>query len=152
MLSEVVLCSWPEGNVFSRMEKVENIGTNTGKDRQCTVQDIIRFGMDRGQHEHNGERFEKNGTDRDVLILLQRFIHPFHTDQVEKQGTSADQEERLFLVQLFYKEDCQKKEQIYDKSHAGIYDKNLMHRACQFFLAVTDLCTCADPIGGDPER
>ena len=67
------------------MEEVKNIRSDTGKDREKTILEIIFPGADHHEHQGNGECLKGNRAERNILVLFQRLIEPFHPDQVKEE-------------------------------------------------------------------
>ena len=67
------------------MEEVKNIRSDTGEDREKSVLEIIFLGTDHREHQDNGECLKGDRAERNILVLFQRLIEPFHPDQVKEE-------------------------------------------------------------------
>ena len=77
-------------NELVRIDKVKNIGTRSGKYRNCTIKNVIRFLMHKNKHYNKCNKFEDNGTNRNIGILFQRLVHPLHTNHIKCNRKAYD--------------------------------------------------------------
>ena len=134
------------------MEEVKNIRSDTGKDREKTILEIIFPGTDHHEHQGDGERLKGDRAERNILVLFQRLIEPFHPDQVKEERDPADQEKRPVVLKLWNKGETEGENQADEQGHRCIDQEDLLNCLRKFFFIITDTGAGADPVGGNSQR
>ena len=146
MTSDVIATHRLQVDIFAHMNEIEDIGRRRRKNRDEAINDIIRLIMYEQEHCPERNKFERNGTERDVAVLLKRLVKPLHSDGGQKDSEADNDVELSVLLQRRHKDQRQRQQDIGHHAHDQINAEKLMNGAGQLFPVVPHLGAGADTI------
>ena len=148
MPPDIPVAHGPEIDISPGMDKIENIGGRPGKDRDGTVNDIVGFLVDQGEHQDQGQEFDRDLPDRDIGIVLQSLIQPFHTDKGQEGIGAHDHIKELLPLQTRHSGQQDKEGRIGNGRGHQAQDEQFLDRPAQLFLVIPDAGHGPDAVGG----
>ena len=147
----VIIPHRPEANVLPGMEQVHQIGCAGGKNADASIDHIVALLMDQHKHGHKGNHLKQDGTHRDIGILLQRLIEPFHADGRQEYGGAHHDIQGTILPERWHKSQRQPQGNIRQCAHQQVDGQQLMGCSGELFLIVPHHGAGADAIGGNTQ-
>ena len=148
MPPDIPVAHGAEIDISPGVDKVENVGGRPGEDCDGSVNDIVGFLVDQDEHQDQGQEFDRDLPDRDIGIMLQSFIKPFHADKGQEGIGAHDHIEELLPLQTGHGGQQNEKGRIGNGRGHQAQDEQFLDRPAQLFLVIPDAGHGPDAVGG----